>query len=182
MSILTERPPDSVPVHGHSVPVYTDYRAWIRFETLALNGAGARELMATVFPEPPQDAAPALEAALWFYRCGREEEPEEGGEPAYDFEQDAGEIMASFSAAYGVDLGTADMHWWTFRALMQCLPEDTALARLMYIRTADLSDLPDGERRRLGKIRAKFAVKRPKKTLTERDEAWIRAARRAAGG
>lgn len=178
MNILTDRPPDTVNVSGRQVPVRTDFRQGILFEQAALRGAGAEELLGIFFEEIPEDREGALAAALRFYCCG--ETPAAvcragPAEPVYDFGEDAGTIMASFSAVYGVDLASARMHWWTFRALLRALPPESAFGRLVALRTMDVTGLDEASRRRVQ--RAQQAVRLRTggaRSLRDRDEAWRR--------
>ena len=178
MNILTERPPETVLVAGRETPIRTDFRWGVRFEQAVRGGAGAEELLALWFDEIPEDRAAAVAAALWFYCCGDvpEERPEEPEwEPLYDFGEDAGSIMASFSAAYGVDLSTARMHWWTFRTLLRDLPSESEFKRLTALRGMDLSGLDGEQKCRLKKLQSSVRLRRNAPvSLEERDERWRR--------
>jgi hypothetical protein len=158
------------------VPIRTDFRCGIRFELAVLRGAGPRELLEIWYDEPPLDRGAALMAALAFYCCGELPAPSgagEPGEPAYDFEEDAGAILASFSAAYGIDLTRARLHWWTFRALLRSLPADSEFRRLTALRTADGSGLDREQRARLRRVQNAVRLRRgAAMSLRERDEAW----------
>ena len=69
-------------------------------------------------------------------------------------------IYAAFYATYGISLTTVEfLHWWEFLALFEGLPEDTLIKRVMYWRTANLSELPKEERKHVRKMRALFALK-----------------------
>lgn len=54
-----------------------------------------------------------------------------------DIAQDAEYIYASFMQAYGIDLfeQQGKLHWHKFRALLQGLPPDTIMQRIIQIRT-----------------------------------------------
>lgn len=53
-----------------------------------------------------------------------------------DIEQDASYIFSSFIQAYKINLlkEQQEMHWYEFRALLQGLPENTMMKRIMSIR------------------------------------------------
>lgn len=53
-----------------------------------------------------------------------------------DFDHDADDIYASFMHAYGIDLieQQGKLHWFKFKALLNALPEDTAIKRIISIR------------------------------------------------
>ena len=58
--------------------------------------------------------------------------------PAFDYQCDAGYIVAAFQQAYGIDLTRERVHWFRFRALFAALPEETLMAKIMSWRTMDL--------------------------------------------
>ena len=83
-------------------------------------------------------------------------------------------LIAAFSSCYGIDLASAKMHWWTFRALMLGLPDDCRFKQAVYYRTADLSGLSGEEKRRMERLRRHFALKnRRKVSLSERNGRWL---------
>lgn len=177
------RPPETVTVGGRSYPICTDFRAGVALETAVLSGeVDLAQLLRLYYPRGlPDDLDGAVNAMLWFYRCGAADN--EDGTPrshgttvrAYDFEQDADAICAAFRAAYGIDLETARLHWWTFRRLLRGLPEDCAFMRRVTIRTADLSGMGAEQRRAMRKLKDQYAL-RPggrRKTLAERNAAML---------
>ena len=62
--------------------------------------------------------------------------------PAVDFSQDANLIYAAFMQAYGIDLHREidRMHWATFSALFQALPDDTKISQIIDIRTRKIPE------------------------------------------
>ena len=164
MNILLER---GLPEEIDGVPIYADFRNMIRFEQILLDDAlpeaeKARLGLGQLFDQlPPGGAERAVERLMWFYRCGREADEDEAPAPAraktpdraYDFDADAPLIYAGFYAAYGISLTTVDfLHWWEFVALLEGLPESTAMGQLMRWRTMDLSQIEDK------KTRARYAA------------------------
>ncbi len=152
--------PEELPLALDGVPIAADFRNMIRFSR-ALQDAQlpeeekARRGLALLFGElPPGGPERALELLLWFYCGGRTPDAEEDGAPArrqeraYDFDTDADYIYTSFVQAYHIDLLAVDfLHWWEFLTLLNGLPEDTILARIMQWRTMDLSQIKDKELR-----------------------------------
>ena len=122
----------------------------------------------------------ALDALLWFYRCG-EDSPKEGKgsggahhKKAYCFEQDADYIYAAFLSCYGIDLTDRDMHWWKFRALFRALPQECELVKIMGYRTADLKGMPKAQKKFYEKMRKLYALTNSRSvesamSLAERD-------------
>jgi len=184
VNILLDRLPEEVEIRGRLYPIETDFRAGIRFELMAQAGEqDLRKLLAPWFETVgyPYNAQDALEAALWFYKCGTEtdtteDEKADTGEhratkQGYAFDIDADAIYTSFYQAYNIDLSTVYLHWWAFRKLLMGLPEESEFMKRIYYRTCDLKDLPKKEKQRIAKIRKKIEIKKSgeKMTLAERD-------------
>lgn len=182
MTAAFERPPETVEVGGRIYSINTDFRAGIAFETAVLHGeVDASGLLRLYYPSGiPTDIEGAVDAVLWFYRCGATDGQEAcAGKPgtvrAYDFEQDADSIYAAFRAAYGIDLESVQLHWWTFRRLLRGLPDDCEFMRRVMVRTADLSNFGKEQRKAIQKLRNKYAL-RPcgrRQTLAERNAAML---------
>ncbi len=173
-------PPDTVDAGGETVPINTDFRVWAQFEVEATHGtARAAELLVLCYPSFPQRPAEALERAIWFYRCGHDEEPDTGDksglrpcERAYDFAQDAPLLLASFRAAYGIDLSVDYVHWWTFRDLMLGLPQDTPFMQVVGYRTADTKGMTKAQKKFYAEMKARYAIRESGAALSleERDQ------------
>ena len=179
MNLLTDRLPERVKVGRSIFELNTDFRAGVSFELMAEAGeTDYKKLLRPFFDEIPKDIAGALEAALWFYRCGQE--PEEKVEKkvnkqAYSFSADSEAIIADFRHFYSVDISSSNMHWWTFRALLLGLPEDSNFKQRIYYRTCDTKDLPKKEKQRVLRIRKRIKINKEtggkKMTLEERNQA-----------
>lgn len=129
----------------------------------------------------PENVEAAIASLNAFYACG--ETNDNGGKapasPPYSFIADADAILAAFAEHYHIDLLSADMHWWTFRALLNATLGDTLQRRIEY-RCADTSGIKDSKRRaHYARMRERYALQsngkkqyRPQ-TLAERDEMWL---------
>lgn len=176
MNILLDRLPNAVSVDGIRYQPETDYRAAVAFELLVDEGVdNLLELMRPFYPHGlPANAEGAVEAALWFYRCG-EELPDEKPKKktrSYSFEVDADVIFADFWRYYNIDLSNEALHWWAFRALLAGLPDDSGYKERVYYRTCDIKGLPPAEQKRIKKIREYIAIEKKNKgkmTLEERN-------------
>lgn len=107
----------------------------------------------------------AYAALLRFYAAGlprrQEEDAAEAGGPsgpAFDYAEDSSYILAAFQQAYGIDLTASTMHWWRFRALLGGLPDTCLFSRIIGWRTADLTEMPDYQRRYYEQQRQRFAL------------------------
>jgi len=85
----------------------------------------------------------------------------------YSFNKDAPFIMAAFKQTHGIDLDTANMHWWKFMTLFMDMGSDTTFSNLVSLRKrvktgkaskeeramareiADIFDLPEIDNRTL---------------------------------
>lgn len=194
---LTDRLPTSV--HGHAV--YTDFRDWLRFEKM-IRDNDLTEQEKTILmldwykTSAGTDMEQALDGLVWFYMCG-DTGPQGTGDAVsdsrpqqvYDYDSDATMIYAAFRQAYGINLSTARLHWWEFRALLEHVPEGTRLAQVISIRSMDTSAMKGEERKHYEKLKRLCAIgaepEYKPKTLKERDEDILkRIAKRgvAAGG
>lgn len=141
MNPLIEGMPDTVRIGWDDVPIDTDFRTGIKFELLMQDPEIPpvdKVCMALdlYYPDVPDDTVAAMNAIMWFYRCGKDE-PEHKGlgggrtSPAYSFDVDAGRIIAAFLSQYQIDLTTCDMHWWMFRELFLALEDRHLITKVM---------------------------------------------------
>lgn len=145
--------PDQAEVNGKRYEIRTNFRTSILFELMMQDNSldartKVRKGMELYYPVIPDDLNAAVDAALWFYRCGREETTiqkrmaaRRGKNQIYSFEHDAGLIYAAFLLAYDIDLQDIGyMHWWKFRFLFNSLPKDCEFMRAMEYRSIDIGD------------------------------------------
>lgn len=79
--------------------------------------------------------------------------------PMMDYEQDADVIYASFLREYRIDLLETGMHWYKFRALLNGLSDQSALAGRMRLREMDTSKLKGKEKAKAEKAKRRVALK-----------------------
>ena len=163
--------PDQAIVNGERYEIRTNFRTSILFELMMQDdGLDARTKvwkgLNLYFPVIPDDLSAAVDAALWFYRCGREETmlqkrmaERKGKKQVYSFEHDAGRIYAAFLLAYKIDLQDVEyMHWWRFRYLFESLPKDCEFVRAMEYRSVELDKVPEGQKEWYGKMKHMYAL------------------------
>lgn len=146
---------------GTEYPIHSDFREWIRFESLLINADVPESLkffiaLRLIFADNvPDDFHAAHEFVEWFYRGGKEL-PNKDGENGYitltsrrvyDYEYDSEYIFAAFMEQYGIDLSeTPYLHWWKFLALFKGL-HDCKMTDIMNYRGAEITDdLPDSRK------------------------------------
>ena len=161
---LYRQPPESVRVEGLEYPVDTDFRGWIGFQSIFTSQEGNEEKSARVYAMMERLGLPASETSLeamvqFFEGASSEHRSGEGNKnPAFDFELDSAYIFSAFMGAYEIDLTTARLHWWKFKALFQALPDDCELCKIMRYRTVDLKDVPKGQKQFYRQMKARYAL------------------------
>lgn len=171
--------PETVCIDGQEVPIQTDFRAGVQLEQAWVSGNIEIEALLRMFyPQGiPQNGDAAVQAMLDFWSGWKPKEETEsssgqGGKRAYDFVQDADALTASFLQAYGIDLTTAPLHWWTFRRLLFGLPAECPFMQRVYYRTGDTSGMSREQKKHFEKMRVQYALHGAAgKTLAERDQA-----------
>ena len=168
--LLTAHLPDSW--HGRRID--PDFRHMVRLSNAYSHGklekdpTEALRIMKRFYREPvPHEQTPdAYSQMVDFYRAGEQaaagaaSEPNSGPEkpPAFDYQCDAGYIVAAFQQAYGIDLTREKVHWFRFRALFAALPEDTLMAKIMSWRTMDLTEYEGSMRDHYAELQERFAL------------------------
>lgn len=165
---------DTVWVDGVEIPVETDYRVGLLLGMLLQDETLPRlvrtRLMIRIAVGKAFDTAATVEqtSLFWalcaFYGFGTVRQVGEtvGKErrPVFDLFADGERIVASFQAAYGIDLLSTSLHWHRFQALLRHLPPDTVLMQVIRLRMLDLREIEDDTLRY--KLRqAKRAVQLP---------------------
>ena len=163
---------DGLPEEYEGIPICADFRNMIQVDRILCdpeysNTEKTLAALYQLYPTIPDDVEKAINGLVWFYTRGKGEiesgiSARRTTNRAFDFEEDANMIYAAFYATYGLSLTTVEfLHWWEFMALFEGLPETTLIQRVIYWRTADLSELPKYERKHVEKMRRLFALKRP---------------------
>lgn len=170
VALLTDDLPDTVKIAGKEVPINTDFRNGIQFERLILDGAiedavkvnTALELYFGDYAKI-RDREAAIEAALWFYSCGRYPPDETKGQKShkrcYDYAADARLIYAAFLDQYHFDLQTSELHWWQFCAMLAGLKSDAEFSKVIGYRAIDVNKIKNQEERaRYRRLQALYAL------------------------
>lgn len=171
---LYQAPPETVTINGWEYPINTDFRVWVEFQSILTgNEDGKAERLAGFMDRlglPP--SRESLDAMLIFYTAESKEKSvstQRTRPMAFDFQQDSEYIFAAFMGAYGIDLTTAALHWWTFKALFKALPEDCEMCKIMRYRTIQLKDVPKDQRRFYAEQKARYSLGKQAKHQTEQD-------------
>lgn len=163
---LYEEFPESIEIDGEEYGVLTDFREWIRFsDMLGDNDLTDEEklylLTNWLTDDPRKITAELVNAVFSFYRADalnpdlvendnendREEESQPKRPPVFSWKYDAKFLIGDFRRYYGINLLSANMHWWEFLCLFAALPDDSQCRKRIDIRSTDLSKIKDKERR-----------------------------------
>lgn len=144
--------PTALLVNGEVFPVDTSFRTWIKFEQLLTR---ENVIWPGVFLDAVPDSSEWVSAAVEFL-ASKNVTPRDSAktERAIDLVLDGDYIVAAFQQAYGIDLTSCDMHWHRFKALLNGLPADTMMSKIVGYRTYEkprkaTEDQRDIEMRRL---------------------------------
>lgn len=170
MNILLDKLPESVTVGDVSYKVNTDYRTFILFESLMQGSEHSDDEKLSIAlglfygSNIPCDLTAAVNAMLDFYSCNADKSnknkaAENGDRMIYSYEHDAEAIFAAFREYYNIDLSTANIHWFTFKAMFNNLPHECEFMRAVMYRTIKIDEkLPAAEKKRLKKLKKFYAL------------------------
>lgn len=156
MNILIDELPGSVMVCGKEYEIRTDFRISMLFEILMQDSEvdakdKTKRALKLYYPVSPPQLREAVDAILWFYKCGKEDNPvkqkmaaRKGKTRVYSFDYDDDYIYAAFMTQYGIDLQDIEyMHWWKFRAMFNSLTNQNEFVKIMEYRSIDIKgDMP----------------------------------------
>ena len=177
-------------ISGESYRINTDFRAGIAYWSALIAEEPIRRdaLLGLFFPDgAPPDPDAAVAAISDFLRCGdpapTAKEDENGKPPPYSFLTDGVALTAEFQRVYGIDLTSAELHWWRFSALLRGLLSHSFSERVKF-RLCDLNQIKNKETRsQYSRLKELYAlgidgkpIRRPK-TLEEYNEMLLAQAR-----
>jgi len=195
MNILVDAPPEIVTIGTTEYPLNTDFRACLKiimaFEDNELTPQEKQLiLLSNLYSVVPNDLNAALDHANWFLNGGKEKPTDDEGEithvRVYSFAKDGNFIYAAFRQTHGIDLSTAQLHWWTFLALFMDLGQDTTFCQLTALRKrlktgkaskeekaaafemGEMIDIPEIDERTLGEKEAENDFLRKVRELEEK--------------
>lgn len=171
-SILLSLPSDDVKIDGQRYIINTDFRVFVKFELLMQDSSVSdEEKLPRVLNEfyngkIPENFEAAADEMLKIYTRGKDINScdddgisERSGRMIYSYEHDGDAIFAAFLQCYGVDLSSAKMHWWEFKALFDNLSPDCEFMRAVSYRSMKISGkLPPEEQKRLRQLKEFYAL------------------------
>lgn len=111
------------------------------------------EMFSLVFYKLPPNFMAALEAMGEFYSHAEKTSPSKQKESTnakkvFDFDFDGDLIYAAFLQQYKIDLCLHELHWCQFKALFNCLAEETQFVKVMQYRSINLAEIKDKKQRK----------------------------------
>lgn len=147
---LLELPPTSLFIDGVEYPIQTDFRTVLRYDRIIreerADGTELDDALKLMYGGIPVNVVDAMMQLNWFIRGG-EEEKKSGpsrqilginNEKPMDYAVDSRLIWSAFMRIYGIDLRKIEyLHWWEFLDMLEELPEDVRLNKIIRYRTID---------------------------------------------
>ena len=144
-NFLIEQFPDAIEIDGEVYAVNTDFRVGLQIMADFENHEWEQEekaylMLNRLYSDLPKDRKPefyqeALKKASKFLNAGDDSPRNTEDKPRlYSFTKDAKLVYSAFSQTHGVDLQSADMHWFRFLALFSDLGADTAFCSMVGLR------------------------------------------------
>ena len=138
MNILVDQLPTTLEIGGRKYEIRSDFRDCLKiilaFEDPELASIEKQTiLLSNLYKEMPDNIHEAFERGMWFLNGG-EESASGDNMRLYSFDKDANYIMAAFRQTHGIDLETAEMHWWKFMAYFMDLGSETTFNQLIGLR------------------------------------------------
>lgn len=138
IDLTTKALPNTVEVDGELFSIETDFRLWLKYSIeISKLLPGERYSVAYLFKNeiPTGDIITALNKFAFPKADIPRQMGENSNEIILDYEIDADLIYAAFLGQYGVDLLTAELHWYQFVALLKGINETTKLREVMGYRS-----------------------------------------------
>lgn len=110
---------------------------------------------------PSPDIVTAQEGVRWFLSGWYTDNPVKGKEEQkkdMDYDVDQWRIFSAFLAQFGINLNTADMHFWVFMGLLSTL-EECAFTRIVDIRTKKIDPkMKPSDKKTLKEVKERYAL------------------------
>ena len=170
---------DPLPEEWNGYPIDSDFQAGIQISQCLMDESlseteqfyTARDLL---FPD--EENRPSVEetaeALKWYLNEFHHDNNigDNSDVPVMDFDIDQWRIYSAFLNQYGIDLNTAEMHWFTFMGLLSNLNE-CAFTNVMNIRQKKItSKMSQEEKNSIRKAQKVFSIKPQEKRLSPTEQ------------
>jgi hypothetical protein len=199
LNILLSELPHSLNIEGMEVEINCDFRTSLRFNELTkgkekLNEKDIFKILELYFPivknttdnskesdrklclHVLENHKEALDKIFWFFRCGEEiqEDNQSEGKQSQEilsYEYDSDYIYTALLGQFKKDVTKEnDLHWWSFKAMLNSLSEDTELRQRMKIRAADITKVPKEQQEYYRKMKKLYEIPHDKEEVKKNNE------------
>lgn len=177
MWLTRENLPITVNADKKIYAVDTDFRAWMKFETIMIDAGIESDfklyfMIRAVMEVHEKITEELVEALFAFYRVNKPIRKNSGrnSDIGYRFDHDMDLIIAAFRQQYGIDLLSAKMHWWEFKSLFDGLTDQTKFIQVIGYRTADISKMDKEQKQRYAELKKFYALPVEKKQEKSQEE------------
>lgn len=146
--------PHFVKLKNEKYFINTDFRIFIKFEEEIIRDKKSRENVYNCLNDFYPDfiliqqkglIKEAVDKFIWFYKCGKKEiESNSKGNGAkssiFSYEYDDQYIWGAFYKQYHIDLTTAYIHWWKFKAMWLSLESECEFCKIKGYRSYSGND------------------------------------------
>ena len=172
INIISDKQPETVNVSGCLYAVNTDFKDWINFfilheDSSISNDQKILKSLNLYKDDIPSDVLSAYKALQGFASCKglhrnieNNKNTETSKVPVFSYLYDGAYICSDFLRYYGINLQTAKMHWYTFIALFDGLPQDAETKKRIAYRSIKPYEIKSDERR-LQIIRIQESIRIP---------------------
>lgn len=183
--------PTKMEANGHIYPINTDYRVALAcFRALDdenitdLERFYAVETLLLGSEVLEEDEMILKDKIATYLKCGREDEVS-NDEIDFDFLQDRNKVKISIRQCYNnLDIDRIEyLHWYEYNELIEGLTEDSLIDRVRQIRTLDVNEIEDKNKRQKAiEMKGKLSLKKKIKMTKEQEKAQEEFFRLLNGG
>lgn len=168
---------DPVPVGWNGFPIETDFRIGIQLCQIAedreLSKSERYSMMSELlFSGVRPDIPEQIEAIKWFLTGWNHDRNRKSKDTArvLDYDIDQWRIYSAFHNQYGIDLNTADLHYWQFMGLLTALDE-CAFTRVIDIRMKRIKPkMPKEEKEAIAKAKEIYRLEQQEENVSDEDK------------
>ncbi len=157
MQSLTRELPNSIALSTRQIEIKTDFKTWLNFQSQMAKNISELERIQVVksvffedvkiMPNEYQDVlfgiSEYLKGARGYINHVADVSKTINNDIPFDFELDSSYIYGAFMEQYGIDLFDAELHYYKFMALFECLHENTAFKKIVGYRMTDTRKIKD---------------------------------------
>lgn len=169
--MFLETLPKDITIGETNYPIRTDFRTWIKVESILRDGNIQDYLKLSVicsicdlFYERDisnESTDAIIDGILSFWRMYKHinSKAKSTSDIAYSYEQDFDLIIAAFKQQYNINILKDDMHWFEFKSLFDGLGDDTAFKKIVIYRTIDLNKVPKEQIKDYRELKEYYRIK-----------------------